>query len=64
MLELPSGEVEKLGVALRWLTGVAELGSDPRAWRQWLDHRAHAAGRADASNAAAAAALELPTDRP
>jgi hypothetical protein len=40
VLRLPSGEVEKLTVALRWLSGQTELGADARAWRQWLDARA------------------------
>jgi len=41
-LQLPSGEVEKLAVALRWLSGETELGGDARAWRQWLDARKQA----------------------
>jgi hypothetical protein len=39
VLELPSGELEKLAVALRWLSGQSQLGADARSWRQWLDER-------------------------
>ena len=39
-LKLPSGEMEKLAVALRWLSGETDMGADSRAWRQWLDERA------------------------
>lgn len=68
-LELPPGELEKLAVALRWLSGNADLGADPHRWRQWLNERAkrRAAGDAAAGGSSvepAASALELPDDLP
>lgn len=41
-LEMPSVELEKLAVALRWLSGQTELGGDAHGWRQWLDARLRA----------------------
>jgi hypothetical protein len=61
VLELPSGEVEKVTVALRWLSGQGELGSDARSWRQWLDRRAQARAR---RTQGPGSALELPAERP
>ncbi len=45
VLELPSGELEKVTVALRWLSGQSDLGADARSWRQWLSERSDCASR-------------------
>jgi hypothetical protein len=60
-LELPSGELEKLVVALRWLSGENQLAADPRSWRQWLDERARA--RSAGAARRGASGLELPEPR-
>jgi hypothetical protein len=63
-LELPSGELEKLVVALRWLSGDSRLGADPRSWRQWLDERARAREAGAGAPRGTAGGLELPERRP
>lgn len=59
-MALPSGELEKITVALRWLSGRQELGADSRSWRQWLDERARARAQSASEALGEGSALELP----
>jgi len=60
-LQLPSGELEKIAVALRWLSGESQIGADPLSWRQWLDTRSRTRERA-VREGRDASALDLPDD--
>ncbi len=62
-LELPSSELEKLTVALRWLSGQSQIGADAGTWRQWLDQRAKLRERDRREGRQSAGELELPDDR-
>ena len=62
-LELPSVELEKITVALRWLSGASELGADARSWRQWLAERARTRERDANGVHSNPGGLDLPDER-
>ena len=64
VLELPSGELEKVTVALRWLSGQSDLGADARSWRQWLSERSKLREQELREGPKSQSALELPDPPP